>query len=450
MTKIAALTPQLSGHAHIDALLNDSPHWNHFQPAVANTMFYSFALPAGGGSDSSSVTGVSVFSASQVSNARLAIMEVARFTGIRFVETQDPAQAQIVLLNANITLNAQTTGLASWTYGWDDLPDGEFSAYTASGTLYLDNVEFRSQNSSLSAGSQGYQTLLHELGHLMGLKHPHETSPENPAQLPDGQDDTAYTVMSYNSTTRPGYTFSPYDIAALRWLYGGDGLGGARGATEGGGRYLMGTPSSDTGLNALVGSAYSDLFEGGAGNDEINGGDGIDFVRVDVARDRMTLARTAAGFTLDDGGSVDQLVNVERILYSNGAIALDIDGAGGQAYRLYSAVLGRAPDSAGLGFWLSNMDQGVSLSAVADDMMSSPEFIEHFGASLSNQQLVEASYQNFLGRVPEQAGMEYWLDALEAGTITQAEALAFISESGEHRTIVDPAIANGFMYTPWV
>ncbi|HEY1042492.1 MAG TPA: DUF4214 domain-containing protein, partial [Telluria sp.] len=320
-----------------------------------------------------------------------------------------------------------------------------FDNYVAQGTLYLDNVEFGTQNADLTPGTRGYETLLHELGHLIGLKHPHEVTDDNPAKLPAGQDGAFFTVMSYTTFSQPGTTFAQYDIAALRWLYGGDGLGGARGAAEGSGMYLMGTPFVDT----LNGSALSDLIESGTGNDLINGGAGTDFVKINVARHLMTLTRTAEGFSLDDGESVDQLVNIERVLYSNGAVALDIDGTGGQAYRVYNAVLGRAPDAAGLGFWLSNMDKGVSLSAVAGDMMTSPEFVANFGANLSNQQLVETLYQNILDRAPEQAGLAYWVDALNAGTISQPDALAFISESTENRSSVDPTIANGFMYTPW-
>jgi hypothetical protein len=387
--------------------------------------------------------------AGKILNAIKAIGELAKYTGIKFVETQDAGSAQIVLCNADITSSAQTMGLASWRYGYEPTGNGEFTDYNAYGTLYMDSVEFGTQNAGLEPGTRGYETMLHELGHLMGLKHPHDTTPDNPALLPPGEDGAFYTLMSYKTFTAAGTTFATYDIAALRWLYGGDGLGGARGATEGSGMYLTGTPSADVGEKALVGSAYSDLFEGGLGDDSINGGAGLDFVSIGVPRYLMTLARTAEGFSLNDGTSTDQLVNIERIAYSGGNIALDIDGAGGQAYRLYNAVLGRTPDAAGLGFWLSNLDKGVSLSEVAGSMMTGDEFVKNFGANLSNQQLVQTLYQNILDRTPEQEGMAYWLKALDDGSISQSQALAFISESTENKVSVDATIANGFMYAPW-
>ncbi|HEU4853196.1 MAG TPA: DUF4214 domain-containing protein [Telluria sp.] len=442
MAKISVLTTTpLSGYNHIDALLNSSPDWNYFEPEVANTLFYSFGLPT---MSTTSATGEVVFTPQQKFYAIQAFAELAKYTGIRFVETSDPAAAQIVLCNADITSSAQTMGLASWRAGYQPLPNGEFTDYNAYGTLYMDNKEFGAQNANLAPGTRGYETMLHELGHLIGLKHPHEANPDNPAMLPAGQDGAYYTVMSYSTFSAPGTTFATYDIAALRWLYGGDGLGGLRGAS-GGGVYLSGTPFADT----LNGTAFSDMFEGNLGDDVINGGAGLDFVNVGVPRYLMTVERTANGYSLGDGSSTDQLVGIERIVYNGGNIALDIDGAGGQAYRLYNAVLGRTPDSAGLGFWLSNLDKGVSLSAVAGAMMGGDEFVANFGSNLTNMQLVQTLYQNILDRPAEQAGVNYWVGALDAGTISQSDALAMISESTENRTSVDPTIANGFMYAPW-
>lgn len=449
MPKISDLTSTpLSGYNHIDALINTSPDWNYFQPAVANTLLYSFALRGPGG-DSDAVAGPTAFSSMQQFNARLALAELTKYTGIQFKETQDPNQAQIVLCNADITLSAQTTGLASWRYNYIPTGNGEFTNYDVEGTLYLDSKEFKEQNANLAPGTRGYETLLHELGHLIGLKHPHETEPDNPALLPAGQDGTFYTVMSYSSLSAPGTTFAYYDIAALRWLYGGDGLGGKLGIGGSGGVYLTGTPFADVGAKALNGTAWDDLFEAGGGNDEINGGGGLDTVIVNVPRYLLTVSRTAQGFSVSDGESTDQLTGIERIVYSGGSYALDIDGIGGQAYRIYNAVLNRTPDAAGLGFWIKGMDNGMSLRDVASHFIVSDEFRANFGTNLSNSQLVNQLYQNILDRAPEQAGVDYWVGALDAGTITQADALAMISESTENRSTVDPTISNGFAYTPY-
>ena len=443
MPKIFELTSTpLSKLIHIDALLMSSPDWNYFQPTVANTLFYSFSLRAQSDTD---VQNRTMFSPMQQYYAKLALAEVTKYTGIQFQEILDAGQAQIVLCNADITLSANTAGLASWMYDYTPLPNLEFINYEVEGTLYLDSKEFASVNSNLTPGTRGYETLLHELGHLIGLKHPHESDGDNSYVLPEGQDGTFYTVMSYNPLSAPGATFAQYDIAALRWLYGGDGLGGTYGIGGAGGVYLTGTPFADT----LTGTAYGDKFESGLGDDTINGGGGLDFLYLNVPRYLLTVTRNAQGFSVNDGESTDQLLGVERIVFAGGTYALDIEGVGGQAYRIYNAVLNRVPDSAGLGFWIKAMDSGTSLRDVAAHFMQGDEFKTNFGVNLSNSQLVTTLYQNILDRAPEQAGVDYWVGALDSGVISQAEALAMISESTENRGKVDPTISNGFVYEPW-
>jgi serralysin len=66
------------------------------------------------------------------------------------------------------------------------------------------------------AGEHGYTTLIHEIGHALGLKHPHDGSPN----LPSNQDNHTNTVMSYNFPGESPGTPMGYDIMALHYLYG--------------------------------------------------------------------------------------------------------------------------------------------------------------------------------------------------------------------------------------
>ena len=72
--------------------------------------------------------------------------------------------------------------------------------------------------------SQGFLTLLHEIGHGLGLKHPFEEPLFNDPTL----DNQKYSVMSYTTCQvwfgNGGYAISNtpmiMDIATIQWLYG--------------------------------------------------------------------------------------------------------------------------------------------------------------------------------------------------------------------------------------
>jgi serralysin len=66
------------------------------------------------------------------------------------------------------------------------------------------------------AGEHGYVSLIHEIGHALGLKHPHDGSPT----LPSAEDNHTLTVMSYNFYGESPGTPMTYDLLALHHLYG--------------------------------------------------------------------------------------------------------------------------------------------------------------------------------------------------------------------------------------
>ncbi|GAB3369003.1 DUF4214 domain-containing protein [Massilia agri] len=306
-------TTPLSGLNHIDALLDKGPDWNFLTSNTANTIYYTFSVSSG---IESTRTGQEAFTLSQQSAARYAFNYLQQLTGIKFVETSSGTSAQLHLANIDIS-GSTTTGLCSWSSTYYQGAGGNLVSYGANAYIYLDNNEWYGYNRDLSPGGVGYQTLLHELGHALGLSHPfHEADEEQHIHLSTAQDNTANTIMSYTDKGGPYSTFSPYDIAALNWLYGGDGLGGALGInSESGARYTTGTSAADT----LNGTAHNDTLQGNGGNDMINGGNGIDTAVFTGVRSNYTLTNNVDGSLQVASGleGIDTLTGVELLQFAD-------------------------------------------------------------------------------------------------------------------------------------
>jgi len=197
-----------------------------------------------------------------------------------------------------------------------------------------------------------------------------------------------------------------------------------------------GTPGDDY----IIGKGTGQTIDGGAGLDTVYYDDSSTSFYTTVTGGQVTV--TAAGQF-----NGDKLVNVERILFSTHAMALDIDGHGGQAYRLYQAAFNRTPDQAGVGYWINALDHGASLQAVAQNFVASPEFQAKYGTSLTDAQYVSQLYHNVLHRDGDAGGAAYWQGVLQQGAGRDQVLMAF-SESPENQAALIGTIGHGFYYIP--
>lgn len=212
------------------------------------------------------------------------------------------------------------------------------------------------------------------------------------------------------------------------------------------GSFVLKTRADD---KQFVGWPDTDRFSAfSSGNDTFDGKEGIDVVFYDDNRSNFIITKTAVGYSVKDLTSklgTDTLLNTERIVFSDTSYALDVDGIAGQAYRLYRAAFDRDPDSQGLGYWISHMDKGTTLNQVANFFLASEEFINKYGTT-TDTAFVNKLYANVLHRAPDVAGLQYWVGHLKTD-ISRAEALAFFSESPENHANVATIIGSGFEYT---
>ena len=226
------------------------------------------------------------------------------------------------------------------------------------------------------------------------------------------------------------------------------------------GEYLPGSELSDF----IWGLAGNDRMEGRGGNDWLDGGEGIDQAvfegrradyeisessqgRLQVNDQRMFIQQLGA----DQGDGEDTLVSVERLVFSDVTVALDLDGVGGQAYRIYKAAFDREPDSGGLGYWIAQMDNGMDMVEVAARFIDSNEFRTLYGANPTNGEFLTKVYNNVLDRDPDAGGYAWWIDQLENNPEkTWQKVLADFSESPENQANVADLIAEGIPFDPWV
>ncbi|MYM80930.1 DUF4214 domain-containing protein [Duganella sp. FT50W] len=202
----------------------------------------------------------------------------------------------------------------------------------------------------------------------------------------------------------------------------------------------------------LVGSDNNDVFSATAGNQLISGGPGRDTLVLSGNESGYKLASSGSAVTLTDlaetNGS-DFLTGVERLKFADGMVALDTLSGAGSIYRLYGAVLNRAPEKVGMGYWISAIDQGISLNRIAEDFISSPEFTALYGANPANTAFLTALYSNVLHRAPDAAGLQYWEAAMASGSATRSEVLTGFSESPEYAGMMAQVIGAGISYTPY-
>jgi S-layer protein len=75
---------------------------------------------------------------------------------------------------------------------------------------------------------------------------------------------------------------------------------------------------------------------------------------------------------------------------------------------LYAALFGRAPEAAGLNFWVGELDKGVSLAAMAQTMFETEPSRAYYPAAMTNAEIVKAFYVNVLGRAGDAEGLAFW------------------------------------------
>ena len=98
--------------------------------------------------------------------------------------------------------------------------------------------------------------------------------------------------------------------------------------------------------------------------------------------------------------------------------------------QLYYTALGRIPDAAGLEYWIKDYRSGTSMEAISSAFVQSPEFTSTYGNLADNSEFLEQLYQNTFNRASDQDGKLYWQTAMDAG-MSRAKVVNSFANSKE-------------------
>lgn len=253
------------------------------------------------------------YTETQRQHFRDAMAEFEAISGVTFLEVEGTA-----MVNA---FGADVAGVGGWA-NYANSSDGN------TGQGYFVNAY---QN--MAPGDYGYQVILHEMGHALGLAHPHTGT-----FILDGALDTqTNSVMTYNIDYPYTTELGVFDIQALQHVYGDgsatDGwiinvnaLGRVAIRTTDLSEVIVSTDQTTVivakgGDDLIIGREWAEIAMGQDGNDTIWGYGGIDSLRgglgddliygdsdSDFSGDDDVLLGHAGNDTMYGGGGNDRLI----------------------------------------------------------------------------------------------------------------------------------------------
>ena len=301
------------------------------------------------------------FSAGEATSARAALAEWGDASGLIFIE----------VAAGHGDVNFQKLDFSGTGYdgngGIAYRPFGDWSGFSY--PYFSDDLDSAGDVFMNSDFAVNYGTLLHEIGHAIGLKHPTEAWTQyaaNPEVVHAvwSVDNPALTIMSPASTLQ---TLSAIDLQAIQSIYGTQANDGTQVASW---SWNAGTQTlTQTGFataDAIRGSSVKDVINGangddllfgladndrlnggngndsmfgGVGNDTMVGGAGDDVYFVAEAGDRTTEALNAGYDTVYSTLSRTLSVNVERLyLLGNAALTGTGNTLDNQIYAGFGAA----------------------------------------------------------------------------------------------------------------
>ena len=183
-----------------------------------------------------------------------------------------------------------------------------------------------------------------------------------------------------------------------------------------------------------------DVITTGDGANTIFGGSGADQITVGAGANVILGDNGAATYLANAAGTSSVLTQVATVgelsAATPGVASVETnDPTLSNAYagvmsRLYEAILHRAPDTGGLGFYEQQLASGYTVQDIANQMLGSGEYATDFGGQ-SLKQIVDALYLGALGRQADPSGETFYVGQLSSGALSVSGLLTTLATSPE-------------------
>tara|TARA_E500000331_G_scaffold29973_2_gene25236 strand:+ start:39768 stop:42404 length:2637 start_codon:yes stop_codon:yes gene_type:complete len=421
----------------------------------AKTFGYSFPNTAPGYlTDEEDLLGFKGFTAVQQANTRELLSYIETIIDVQFEFTDNPSGTNIILFALN-TGRENAGGYAS------------FPSESADGSdIFLKHKTGLTLSVGTWGATAITHEVGHALGLKHPFEAPSPSGlVADPPYLPDAEDTSRWAQMSYEDEAGfDSYVleFSPLDIAALQFIYGPS----KKSASTGDDTYIFdsaapnfiwdsgGTDTIDastspdsvtiflepgyqgfkgldkmarlitapgqitvnfgTEIENLVGSKFSDVLTGNdlsnrisglSGTNVIDGKGGIDFAIFTEESEDYEITPFDGHWLVSSETENSQVIDIERLIFSNKNIALDLDGNAGLAVKAVGAFWGaesvKNPEV--VGKYLKRLDENISFEALLEEVVQ-----EVFEGSKTGAQMVDHFYDAVVGgTAPEDISSHY-------------------------------------------
>jgi serralysin len=458
-------------------------------PPLKVTYSFMTVKPFYGGTDDGlGDSGFSQFTAAEKAAVRQIMAQLQQTLGINIVEVTDSASqyGQIRLGN-----NFQEFSAG---YTWLPLSTGD----DRGGDVWIDK-SVAGNASSIAPGSFAWATLVHEIGHAFGLKHPGNYNAGSAPSTGPGnylgvvEDNTNYTIMSYRDVQAGQQRdwYGMYDLLTLKTLYGSgtphpgddvytkqdsdgrtleiiDDAGGfdtldLSAVTKGavmdlrpGGFSSVGSTANGSGavnnlsislsttVEKFIGTPFGDTVTGndaanqfllGGGTNVADGGGGIDMAIYQGSRSSYQLTISGQAVSVSGPGLNDTLTNVERLAFADRNVAVDLGGAAGITAKTLGAVFG-APE-------VKDRPDYVGIGLALLDGGTSYEALMQIalnfreGTSATHAATVELLFVNIVGAEPSPEQSALFTSWLDSGSFTTAQLGVFAADNALNLAHID-------------